>query len=63
MSNVLEFRPASAGGPVPCRQTHATADIILFPGVRYEREAAVEKLNQKTSPGGGKRSRRKAKTS
>lgn len=68
MSNVLEFRPALAGGPVTVgrpfqsRTPEAAAEIVIFPGVRYERVSEPCEPSPKPSRGGrGKSVRRGAK--
>lgn len=62
MSNVLEFRPASAEGAVKGRVSHsAVADIVIFPGVRYERAQDPSEPSPTSSRGGrGKSVRRGA---
>jgi hypothetical protein len=61
MSNVLAFRPASAGGPASSRPASVAAEIVIFPGVRYERR--VEDVAPEPEPqrGGGHDARRRSK--
>lgn len=61
MSNVLAFRPASAGGPVTVRPATDAAEIILFPGVRYERMTEDADTGPEPQRGGGQETRRRAK--
>lgn len=62
MSNVLAFRPASAGGPAQLQASHAAGEIIIFPGVRYERRDEPREPSPQPSQGGrGKRARRASK--
>jgi len=61
MSNVLAFRPASAGGPAAARPASAAAEIILFPGVRYERMTEEADTGPEPRRGGGQETRRRAK--
>lgn len=64
MSNVLEFRPASAGGPVSSLAPKATAEIVIFPGIRYEkRNEEAGAHSSKPSRGGGSGSRRRGSKS
>lgn len=61
MSNVLAFRPASAGGPASNRPVSASAEIVIFPGIRYER--MVEEADRGPEPqrGGGQEPGRHSK--
>ncbi len=59
MSNVLAFRPAFAGGSgskekvVPgAASTFAGGEIVIFPGVRYERAAEPGEPSPRPSRGG-----------
>jgi hypothetical protein len=60
MSNLLAFRPAFAGGsgshekdvPGGAASTHAGGEIVIFPGVRYERAAEPGEPSPKPSRGG-----------
>ena len=53
MSNVLEFRPAYAGGPAVFPRSGSSAEIVIFPGVRYER--AAEPRDPAPAPSHGKK--------
>ncbi len=62
MATILEFRPAANRGPQPPNGDPAStapfsAELILFPGIRYEREieAAEPVVHQTTSKGRRKR--------
>ncbi len=63
MSNVLEFRPASTGGPVPVHSSQGGGEVIIFPGVRYERTAEIapspspKRTGGRSSRRGGAKSR------
>lgn len=53
MANILEFRAAAPSATAPLLADHCgdgvtTAEIVLFPGVRYER-AECKKSEQATS--------------
>jgi hypothetical protein len=61
MSNVLAFRPASAVRPASNRQAETPAEIVIFPGVRYERGCVPDNVEPKPNAGGGKPSRRGAR--
>lgn len=56
MARILAFRPLSRGRPERREgtgATHATAQIIIFPGVRYERRTEckpAEVLSQSGKP-------------
>ena len=60
MSNVLAFRPAFAGGsgaqekvvPGGSASTLAGGEIVIFPGVRYERASEPGEPSPKPSRGG-----------
>jgi hypothetical protein len=58
MSNVLEFRVANASGRsrVPVSAPDACAEIVIFPGVRYER--AIEPVDPPPAPRSSRRDRR-----
>ena len=58
MSNVLEFRPASAGKPALCSaRQKAAAEVVIFPGIRYERMAEPPEPSPKPSRRGRGRAR------
>lgn len=64
MSNILEFRVlAGRRGPRSNSVPSCPAEVVLFPGVRYER--AAEPLEPSPAPtarnGGGRRTRRGTK--
>jgi len=61
MSNVLAFRPASAGGPASTRPASSSAEIVIFPGVRYERRVEDADTGPEPQRGGGQDSRRRSK--
>ncbi len=61
MSNVLAFRPASAGGPASNRPVSVSADIVIFPGIRYERMVEEADTGPAPNRGGGQDARRKSK--
>jgi hypothetical protein len=61
MSNVLAFRPASAGGPAVVRPASAAAEIVIFPGVRYERRIDEADTGPEPQHGGGRETRRRSK--
>ncbi len=58
MSNVLEFRPTSAGGSGVGKATPSVAskpasgEVVIFPGVRYERAVEPREPSPKPSRGG-----------
>jgi hypothetical protein len=59
MSNVLEFRPASAGGSGSVGKVlqglaskPGAGEIVIFPGVRYERASEPCEPSPKPSRGG-----------
>jgi hypothetical protein len=60
MGNVVEFRPAAAGQPDNTRApTSASADIVIFPGIRYERHVEPREPTPAPSRGGRTRSHRR----
>ncbi|MBY0225400.1 MAG: hypothetical protein K2Q28_06305 [Hyphomicrobium sp.] len=60
MSNVLAFRPAFAGGSGSQEKVlsggaasmHVSGEIVIFPGVRYERASEPGEPSPKPSRGG-----------
>lgn len=61
MSNVLAFRPASAGVPASIRPASSAAEIVIFPGVRYERRVDAADTGPEPQRGGGQETRRRSK--
>jgi hypothetical protein len=53
MAKILKFECAPRQAPASTAATDRSADIVLFPGVRYERQAAPGA----TKPKRGKRNR------
>jgi hypothetical protein len=58
MSNVIEFRVANASGRSrgPVSAPDACAEIVFFPGIRYER--AIEPVDPPPAPRSSRRDRR-----
>ena len=46
MGRLLSFRPLKAAKPKPKPAQGATASIIIFPGIRYERPKVVGRIGQ-----------------
>ena len=50
MADIVHFKPTdSSAQPAPARAGHAGCEIILFPGVRYERWADAPPPAQKSA--------------
>jgi hypothetical protein len=50
MATILDFKPVQAGRTTPSRAAHSSAELIFFPGIRYERhepEPAPERERKK----------------
>ena len=54
MATILEFRPA-ASRTVQSAAEATTAELIFFPGIRYERSSSAEDLRQAAPKRGRKR--------
>ena len=57
MATILEFRASCEDGQAKrARQRKRSAEIVIFPGVRYERWATAEaKVKAEAKPAGPKR--------
>lgn len=47
MATIVEFRRSLRRLAAPAARTEGSADIVFFPGVRYEREPVPEPQNPK----------------
>lgn len=63
MSNILEFRvsQSQAKMPVPPDGVRAAAQIVIFPGIRYERTPETVPPAPEGADGSRRKSRRGAK--
>jgi len=60
MATIFNFRAAApSSGPVPQRDESAPCEIIIFPGVRYERWEETVPLEQQASPGRKSRAKKR----
>jgi hypothetical protein len=62
MATILEFRPAASRGPQqlsgdPAMSASSSAELIFFPGIRYERDVAAceQPVRQAAAKGARKR--------
>ncbi|WP_265515666.1 hypothetical protein [Nitratireductor luteus] len=61
MATILPFRRQTAAR-LTRRAARCNAEIIIFPGVRYERGAGIDAGKNKRPPVGGTRAKRRGKS-
>jgi hypothetical protein len=46
MGMLLSFSPVKSAKPRPKPSSGTTASIIIFPGIRYERQSGLDRIGQ-----------------